>query len=341
MIFSFEFEFSGKEGDDVLHHTICTMLHSHREGIIYFFLRKPQIEWIISNVLLSNINRAMIDSMYLSSSESFSLFNEARYRASIYEDARMYIDENGIFQIGMKNDKFQSIISKPILVVENALTDGEVLEIIFRDSSIPSGKVNYCFQKLGGGGSQVDEVAAQQEKSGGIVLKIKDTDEKYPKKETINRYIVGNIYGFNLPCHEIENTMSEEVIEKIVYDDKIETQIKTIDMLKDIKMKEKKSEKPYFLYFDLKNGIKKSDLNSMVDKRQSSWILGKLSLHTDVSMDFEYVGFGEKICKRLIENHEAIKLYSRNMREPVWEAFLKDFFSDISWIVLSSRKKRT
>ncbi|WP_140385847.1 MULTISPECIES: hypothetical protein [Acetobacter] len=340
MIFYFEMDFQSFQDKEDLEYKIGILLQNHREGKIFLILDREKVKWISNNLSLNSKNKAMLEKIYANIAITNSILEKSSIKTKIVDNYEKKIEENGCLTIGIKNDFFISVIDSPILVVENCLSDGFFIQTILnniKDRSISQSCINISL--VSGNGSQVSDHAELYIKQGRIVAKMKDADVISPLSSIKNFFIEGFCYNFTLPCHEIENTFCEEIIE--IVSEKNDESNKTLDMLKKMKRFEENNADRFFLFFDLKKGISKEKFDSLSNGPEKKWLFDKISKICDVNSDFQYNGFGENIWKSVKNNPSAMRIFVRNIKSDVWLNFFFDFFQKVKWIFIASSRLRT
>lgn len=340
MIFYFQMDFEKIQDKSDLEYKMGMLLQNHREGKLFLILNRKEAKWISENLSFNSKNEAMLQKIIESISVNNSILEKVKIKAKIIEGSGKFVDPNGSLSIGIDNLFFNEIIDTPVLVVENLLSDGKFIEYILtnlHEQGFP-GKYIKIFLSSGNG-SQVDEHADFYIGKGRIVSKLKDSDVISPLKSIKNFSIEGFCYNFILPCHEIENVFSENVI-GIVSEKNYESN-KTLDMLRCIRGFEKDEVNKYFFFFDLKKGINRENFNKLPSGPEKNWIESKIKLVCDIEKDFEYKGFGDNLWKSVQNNNEAMKQFVQNIRSNDWKNFFFDFFQKMKWIFIASPPTRT
>lgn len=324
---------------DLLEDRLNRLLQSHRDGNLLLVFNRQNSKWIYENVNLTQQNKASLREIISKISTTNNISIDAEYKIHIVKNRVLSYGDFSEDSIEITDSNLINIIEKPILVVENLFNDGGTLKILFSELTRKYGMPHHSVELCAGNGSQVDKTRDHYRSLGRLSSSITDTDKIYPDH---NLQFIENkrfSYALKIPCHEIENLFGLDALSCIGPHENPHQQ--TITLLNKIDTAEGECADKFFTFFDLKNGLCRDDVELLGNTESKEWLEMKLSLAVNIKDDYKIFGFGNNLCRRLLESGNSVSSLRKYIKTKSWGHVFDDFFSRIMWIYCASPVRRT
>lgn len=332
-------ELNGAQGN-VLRDATSEMLRAHRRGHHLVIVERATAGWILDNVELSLADKSTLQGIFQDYTQNANLLHLSEIFLSIDVQKLTFPEwKNNRLIVGLHHIRDFEICEKSILICEDSVSDAKFYEVILEKIFLDEYGFPVNFEHRHGGGKQISAVFRDILSERRLIAAIVDSDRKTPGENHPEKYIKLERYRNESPwkgsfclcltCHEIENIVPINVIEKLP----LSTQKShVIDALKRIAVAEELGNIPnsqrFYLYFDLKNGA---------IGPENPWISSKLTMGGKIA----YVGFGDNIVSQLLDSRDAVREMLTQMRRSAWrDVFLKDF-TQIGWFGIAARRSIT
>jgi hypothetical protein len=235
-------------------------------------------------------------------------------------------------------------LEEPVLLLENASTDGKLYDIILLQHALAQRFGELRYSKMNGGGGSIGNEVKQIESDLRVFVCVCDTDLRHPygpKSETFN-FAARNISGKRTfailkgtPGREIENFIPFSIIARLAVQ-----KSKTVSFIDSVIKREGKCCDSFWLYFDLKEGLK--DIEKYYACSSSrKWLSEKLSIGLNEINTVQVDGFGENVLSVFINDGSALAEFHQHMRSSNWKSQYEYWFYDMMWLFSGNKKKYT
>lgn len=324
-----------------LHDVVSDLLQSHRQAHHLVIVARNCADWLIANGDFNARDRAMLLRLRSEYTQTAGLLISAAMRITVAPAHSLgpVVDTNRIV-IGLNDVNWTYLLQRVNLIVEDAEYDGRLYDAIFKATKGKIGAPNISFDKRNGGGTGIFHVWRHQIAEGHIVCLVADSDRRHPDSAIPAKF--GEALSFAgeagspfawcmpLPCLEIENLIPVKILRELpcVFEKPHE-----IDALEKIETSERSAGidplKRFWLYFDLKQGIKNSDLLSSTPAGMGEWYVSRKAVGGSMAT---YRGFGENVLHQVVNNGEALGKFVREILTRGWWDTFGGFFSFVLWL---------
>ncbi len=324
-----------------LSYVIGEVLRAHVQGYHLLVLERSIAKWIAENLDLTDWDRVTVQAIGRQYTQNGHVVRDAAFHLCVkpMSMAGMIVHDNRV-EVGLRDIDWPVICSPTILLSEDSSHDGTIYLDILKAAAKRYGSytVNYDLQH--GGGTGVYKIWSQRVAEKRAVCLIADSDLRYPT-DVRNRKIPeaisfaqANEWPFVkakcLPCREIENMIPLEIVGELPCG---KAKPKEFDGLRTIGSVETLSRKPdserFYLYYDLKNGFNKENIDDLNDNEMKSFYQEKRG---NAGKNCTFEGFGENIIRHILDDAAIFnKLIKYVLNEQWWNLF-KDVFEPVLWL---------
>lgn len=306
--------------------------------------------WIEAHVSLSEIDRAHIVRLKSEYAQIAGLIPSARVLAHVVLGEGLGIEEGGrVIRIGHETLLNGRFLQKTVLLLENAASDGRMLQEIFSHEAKRRSFGEFSFFIANGGGSGTATELKRFVDDGYFVVCVCDSDILVPggaRSATCNQVMAAadrlTVPGVvkATPCREIENFLPLDVLELLYGDSRADVCSSVRDIF--INQKAVKSDECVWLYLDLKLGIPKGRLRLICNTADKlAWVSAKFGLTESDLNDFELGGFGEDIVNRFLDSGMARAEFHRFTRSDYWLKHFSFWLETVLWGMCARKEIRT
>lgn len=324
------------------------LLRAHQFGKHLVVLSRRSIEAIVKMKLnFISSDAAVFSHLSQNVTQNGLLHTQAKKYISITVQGEIFQSDTEIF-LPVDHCDFSQIIEPSVLIAEDAINDGNIIKTIVK--SFPA-NLNWKFvhfEPVHGGGTRTKDIVMQSIHSRRIVLAIKDSDKKTPfcvvkadrdlnsalQKWPLATFLI-------LPCHEIENVFTIQVLEELKDKDNASCLSHLIEMDRlDVDNNVEENLK-YQYFFDVKEGISTASLQKITNQESREWLLERLEAANIDTKNLNISGFGKNAADRILKNGKALSTFHQIVRSEKWLSVFGSFISDISWIIAAPPIQRT
>jgi hypothetical protein len=350
MLFFFDFDRDEciSTGTDLLTVAVSELTRSHRIGYHLVVMPRSTAVWLADNLPVSELDRATLRRLAKEYTQSGGLPEIATVFARVtYDHVGPPVPMGNEVRLGLEVVASLGITQKPVLVVEDLKRDGLLYRKIFEGHSgkFPGGISN--FELAHGGGDSIVDILEDKIEQQRIVLTIVDSDKLAPNQpESTKVRRLNQLVGRRnwmlagvivLPCHEIENLVDKSIFRALPCISERESEYGALLLLDDAEEREGIDEaERFWLFFDLKNGMRLADVAKIENSEVRDWILRRLSL---IGSPPEIRGFGTNVLSSLLANGSALGLFRDYIRSKRFKLVFGPAFERAMWIGVSARRQ--
>lgn len=315
------------------------VLRAHRNGNHLAIIDRPTAAWIREQLPLDPIDRSTLDKL----SGEYAQIARLRYEASL----RIFVDLTNndrpklrykAIHVGIDDIRNKAILEKLALITENTAADGLLYKFIISVVGFRRFGYPVAFELHNGGGDQIDKVFLENVRETRISAVILDSDRRKPddaepRKAHVLRSILREFdWHFGtvvcLPCHEVENLIPLQIVEKLPCAAEKSDQILGLNKIAESEERVGVPENEKLWYFyDLKNGV---------CRESNEWVDGKIKVGGGKRA--AYSGFGNKMVSQLLDKEKIYNEFGRSTGRQSWLCMFEDMFLEIYWLGVSAQR---
>lgn len=336
----------------ILAEQVAEIARAHRLGHHLVIIRPDLADWISKNLILSEFSKSTIERIGQNFSQTADLIRRSsivlRIRPSHSGPPRR---EGKFIDMSLLDHSMPFVLERAVFVLEDAETDARFYEKIFEHAKSKIGIFVVSWEAAHGGGSRTIEIALKKAEDRRIVCAIIDSDKiapnanPLPKIIRIEKHALENEWPILLAasarCREIENLIPYEIVRHLP----CAADNKHLPIIEGIASAEHASKcdpfNIFWLYFDLKKGLKINKIDEIKDEFDRNWLQGKLFSAVKSKNFSTLQGFGDNVVAQLLEAHELNGELRRTIRSDKWWLLFGDYISDLMWICAATQKQYT
>ena len=325
------------------------ILRAHRLGHHIVIIERDVSEWIKVNVPLNSSELNILKRITSELTQSWGLVGRSKMFVRLVDCVKgEYRKLGAAIEIPILDVSVLRILERPLLLVENAETDGEIYKLLLKRLHSRLGIPSPQFDVDHGGGSSLLTIFRMRVKDQRIVAAIFDSDMKHPDPKAYDKANEFSgiqaaakwpfCFWFTPPCHEVENIIPLDVIRVTKYLDQcgsLETLLKISDIEKE---NGELLNNRFWLFFDTKKGLNPDIYEKLPSEAAKNWVREKMELcGLDPSADV-LVGFGERIVPILMAEKYAVANLGEEIKRKAWLDVFREFLEDIMWVLAGGKR---
>jgi len=343
MIFDLTSSLADLESSDKerLHNVISDLLAVHRAGHHLVIMPRDLADWLVVNVAFNDRDKALLKWLRDDFTQSEQLLDAASIRVSVSPSQKSgIVVEQKRIVVGLNDVKWTYLLDRANLLIEDAEYDGQLYLKILDACKGQIDAPNVAFDRRNGGGTGIFHVWKHQVTEGHLVCLVADSDRRHPESLVPTKFSEARTFavekGFPfawchpLPCLEIENLIPLDVLRLLPC---VFEKAADVDALALIAANEEASKidvlKRFYLFYDLKLGLKPADLEANNPPGSSDWYAQKKRVGGDRAA---YKGFGENILSQLLADGDLLNRFLKQVKRREWWDTFGDFVSLLLWI---------
>jgi hypothetical protein len=324
------------------------LARARRFGNHLVVMSRRSVEWIVRNVDLSQRDSAMLVRI----SQEYAQTANIRTKAKVYVRLSTKPEENltcegNSIAISLEYATQYDLLSRPVLVVENQENDGRLFEFILENHCDHRMIANLAYEISHGGGADLPRVFAAHARMRKVVCAVVDSDRDSPlsvdwkldELEGIKSMLGWPLcFPMTLPCREAENMIPMPLTMQLPAgfrnaSNAVLLRIHDAEVAAGVV-----PSMCYWLFVDLKEGIKPGKLNGMEDAAAKEWIKSKLRLAGAEMDERELSGYGGTLIQQIFDENRFCSELRKLTREQWWRSIFSIFLEELAWPLVASVK---
>lgn len=342
-------ELSGLE-NPYLSNCFAEIIRASRNGYHKVIVPRAVAKWAVENLDLTLQDKAHLDRLRAEFSQSGSQIKDSKYVLVLKPRNEPYFDQSeGRYYIDIFSAAHSGMIAPPLLLVENAATDGAVYSYLFEFARKNAGFECIKFEVAHGGGADIVSEFERIVRSGRITVCICDSDKLAPTAVLCSKVrraasfletqkFVASI--FETVGHELENFFPIDILARAApsYPSSNITYLRNI-IDRQIGVV---SGECAWLFFDIKNGIDGERIRKISTNLETfKWIIIKYGIDEEEIDKFRIDGFGPNIASVVLGDNICMKDLFQFSRSEYWANHFSGWFSEILWYFYARQPTRT
>lgn len=325
------------------------LLRAHRHGYHLLVVSRETATYLRDNLGLSKSECALVERLR----EEFTQTGSMHRSAAIYIEISLgssTMKVGNAIKVPINLLGHENVGSKPGLLLEDAPNDGGLFEILISNLARRLKRPRVSFELKHGGGSGIAKAFEAEVKKHQITYCVLDTDRNSPSAKhcLITRQVLDLHHKSTwplaiaeaLPCHEIENVIPFEVIQKLQCASGCAWN-SVIPRICSWECENGKAEhESFWLFFDIKGGMKSDDV-ATICVSDIHWISERLKAGGLGSVSWDKPGYGQSVVPLLLNSGAALGELSRLIVQAKWLNVFEPLFDRLLWFFAASAQLKT
>jgi len=241
-------------------------------------------------------------------------------------------------------------LSESKLILENVENDGDMMDLVLRETGKSQEVRFYHFLRTHGGGADTPTCFRATIPEQRIFVTIVDSDRKAPMDgdsqtyRNLIREAARQVYAGmvdSTPCKEAENFVPLSILR----DHRQQIcagygNFGALDTLLDRQNITCPSD-CLWLFFDVKKGIEADKLNAVGNPDVRSWLEAKFLTDGQSFDELDIEGFGDGILRQFLNCGAAVGEFVKFLKSGYWAEHFGTFFTDIYWYFVAEKPRAT
>jgi hypothetical protein len=330
---------------------VTAVVRSHRRGHNLAICTRATATWMLQNLSLIGSDRSALQRISSDVTQNGDLIRRAARLLKVSRPGTPFgrINDKTI-QIPLDYPFFESVVSQPILLVEDIGSDLPVYAFMLQNVSVGGTVLPVSFEPAHGGGESITQVAELKAREHRVIYAVADSDRMWPEAASFKEASLHKaqtrtnwplLFYSVTPCHEIENAFDLNVLYHLPAVRGVASYSSLIKIHDAECALEVVEAERYRLFFDMKHGISAERLSSIADERVRSWIIKKLALPDSCPSEAVLPGFGPNLLSEVLKSGECLDEFRKTIRSRSWQQVFLPIISDMAWTFVAPRQQRT
>jgi len=336
---------------DSLEEFICELSRASMRGYHYVVISRKVASWCMEHLHLSRRDRAQLDKLHREAMERFGFLRRAQLVLNVA------VGTTGIERFGAQEFRIghaacirSEFLEKPVLLVENAASDGDFFGHILDRCRRKMGLKQLHYEIRHGGGTNIIRESSRLLVEKRVFCVIIDSDKLSPhcgpssvaksvKRELAEQTCAAALLV--LPCRDVENLLPIDLIEKHNICPEYDFELfRKLERLHENREYDDVKESP-LIYFDMKEGLSLKKIGGMSENSPSRKWLEVAFREKDERPISSISGFGDNLLTEFRKNGVAMSEFLARTQENEWWHHFAGIFCQALWIVAGDDPRRT
>lgn len=336
---------------DQIEELFSELLRASSQGLHMVVLTRAQCDWARETLDLNTREKAQLQHLKTLYTQRGNLPKRAPcfMEVTLGEQQLEEVTPNK-YRIGHIPLLRGSFLTEAKFILENVENDGDMLDIILKETGKSQDIKYFHFLRAHGGGADTPTCFRAAIPEQRVIVTLVDSDKKAPMdgnsqtyrnliREANRQMFVGMIDA--TPCKEIENLVPFSILRD--HRQRICSGYENFENLQTLLDRQSISYPTdcLWLFFDVKKGIEAEKLAAVANPDVRSWLDIKFLEDEQSFYDLQISGFGDGILRQFLNCGAAVKEFVQFIKGEYWAEHFGMFFANIYWYFVAEKPRAT